>query len=166
MELEFKDDFFKRLEKINKSFFLKKMTDEAGVTAVNFIKRRFVDKNWKDKNTEPWEARKREGRGSLLARSGRLKRSIRKLTSGNYFVYIGTDVPYAQIHNEGGEIDKTVNVKSHNRTRGGRTAKVKAHSRKMKINMPKRQFMGDSEYLAKGLEMMLQRAVDEEIKDN
>jgi phage gpG-like protein len=164
MELQFDDEFMERLKKIDKSYFLKKMIDQAGVIAVNFSKQRFVDKNWRDTSTEPWKPRKRTDRGSTLVRSGRLKRSIRKLVSGNYFVYIGTDVPYAQIHNEGGEINKSVSVKSHSRTRSGRpTTRVKGHTRNMKLKIPKRQFLGDSEYLAKGLEMMMQRAVEDEI---
>ncbi|WP_376777166.1 phage virion morphogenesis protein [Flavobacterium covae] len=166
MDLDFRDEYFEKLSRISRHGFLKRLTDHAGVTAVNFVKQRFVEKNWKDNGTQPWEARKRKGRGSLLTVSGRLKRSIRKIASGNYFVYIGTDVPYAQVHNEGGETSKTVNVRSHQRKRNGRSHNVKLHTRTSRFKVPKRQFLGDSQYLARGLELMLKQAIDNELNQS
>ncbi|MGR3790684.1 phage virion morphogenesis protein [Flavobacterium sp. TN-1] len=167
MDLEFRDEYFEKLSRISRHGFLKRLTEHAGVTAVNFSKQRFVDKNWKDKGTEPWVARKRKGRGnSLMVDSARLKESIRKIASGNYFVYVGTDVPYAKVHNEGGDTTKTVNIRSHQRKRNGRSHNVKLHTRTSHFKVPKRQFLGDSEYLAKGLEMMLKRAIEEELNQS
>ena len=100
-----------------------------------------------------------------MVRSGRLKRSIRKMSEGDYFVYVGTDVPYAQIHNEGGEINKTVSVRTHSRTRKGRTETVKSHRRKMNIKMPKRQFLGDSNALVKRLERFANVEINNEIQN-
>ena len=65
--------------------------------------------------------------------SGRLKKSIRRIRVTQNSVTIGTDVPYAQIHNEGGTIKKTVSVKSHRR--------------KMNTTIPQRQFIGESAQL-------------------
>ena len=153
MYVEFKTDFFKRLQKINKPSFMRRLVTRSGVIAVNFSKERFVKKDWLDGNSrQSWEKRKKADRGSLMVRSGRLKRSIRKISEGDYFVYVGTDVPYAKIHNEGGEINKTVTVRTHDRTRKGRVETVKSHRRKMKLTMPKRQFLGDSKALAKRIE--------------
>lgn len=135
--------------------------------AVNFSKERFVQKNWIDRNREAWTPRKRPARGSILVRSGRLKRSIRKVSQGNYYVYIGTDVPYAKIHNEGGRIDRTVSVKAF--TRRGRqrgTQNVRAHSRRMNIGMPKRQFLGESALLNRRIERFMSRELDNEISRN
>ena len=181
MSIDFKSDFFNKLEKVDKSYFLKKMTNEAGTIAVNFSKERFRDKNWVDNTREKWDNRKRADRGSLLAKSGRLKRSIRKLAGGNYYVFIGTDVPYAQIHNEGGQVNKTVSVRAHTRngnkrargtTRGnGRTRKtntstirVKAHTRKMNLTIVKRQFMGNSDVLTRRIERHMYKQIINELK--
>lgn len=181
MDIQFKDEFFKKLKQVDKSAFLKKVTAEAGVIAVNFSKERFRDKNWIDKNREKWPDRKRKGRGSLMSQSGRLKRSIRKIAEGKYYVFIGTDVPYAQIHNEGGTINKVVSVSSHTRkvnprarkpTRGnGRARKpkktvvqVKAHTRRMNLNIAKRQFMGNSAILTRRIERHLYKKINTLLK--
>lgn len=180
MSVKFQDDFFKKLEKIDKPAFLKKMTNEAGIIAVNFSKERFRAKNWIDRSRESWQGRKRKGRGSLLSQSGRLKRSIRKLAEGNYYVFIGTDVPYAQIHNEGGTINKTVSVRSHTRrissrkrktTRGNgkpvkATARVRSHTRRMNLRIVKRQFMGESAVLTRRVERHMHKRVINELKKN
>ncbi|MEG0927246.1 phage virion morphogenesis protein [Chryseobacterium sp.] len=180
MNIEFRGDFLERLRRVNKSAFLNRCIGQVGVIAVNFSKERFVQKNWADRNRETWAPRKRPARGSILVRSARLKRSIRKIAQGSYYVYIGTDVPYAQIHNEGGNINKTVNVKaftrrtSPRRTRnsrgrnegGGSTQNVKAHTRRMNIRMPKRQFLGESALLNRRIERFLSKELDKEISRN
>ncbi|MGG7468693.1 phage virion morphogenesis protein [Chryseobacterium arthrosphaerae] len=170
MDIEFQGDFIQKLNRINKAAFLNRCIGQVGVIAVNFSKERFVQKNWINRTREPWQPRKRQARGSILVRSARLKRSIRKISQGNYYVYIGTDVPYAQIHNEGGQINKTVNVKaftrqtSGNRTRNRRgTQNVRAHTRRMNIRMPKRQFLGDSAVLNRRIERFISRELDNEI---
>lgn len=180
MSIEFKTDFYDRLKQVNKPAFLNRSIAQVGVIAVNFSKERFVQKNWLSNRREAWKARKRPARGSLMVQSGRLKRSIRKLSQGSYYVYIGTDDPKAQIHNEGGTINKTVTVKSHSRKRTKRatsektgkklkkrvaagTGTVKAHTRKMNITMPKRQFLGDSPILNRRIERFLSKELDKEI---
>ena len=166
MYVEFKTDFFKRLQKVNKPSFMMRLVNRSGVIAVNFSKERFVKKDWLNGTSrQNWDKRKKADRGSLMVRSGRLKRSIRKMSEGDYFVYVGTDVPYAQIHNEGGDINKTVTVRTHSRTRKGRTETVKSHRRKMNIKMPKRQFLGDSNALAKRLERFANVEINNEIQN-
>ena len=176
MSFEFKDEFFEKLKKVNKPLFLRNMTSHAGTIAVNFSKERFRNKNWVDRTREKWPNRKRKSRGTLLSKSGRLKRSIRKLAHGNYYVFIGTDVPYAQIHNEGGEIKKTVSVRAHSRSRAvtrgnGRarkpkkpTGKVKAHTRKMNLTIAKRQFLGNSAVLTRRIERHMYKQIEKELK--
>ena len=98
---------------------------------------------------------------------------------------IGTDVPYAQIHNEG--FRGNVNIKAHvrkryrnekegtgvysTRTRKERTRTkrvvdsghtVQSHTRK--INMPKRQFMGSSAVLDKQIERMMNAEFNKALK--
>lgn len=165
MYVEFKTDFFKRLQKVNRPSFMRRLVNRAGVVAVNFSKERFVRKNWVDRSREPWKKRAKKDKGSLMVRSGRLKRSIRKLSEGDYFVYVGTDVPYAQVHNEGGTISKTTNVRTHTRSRKGRgeAIKVKAHRRKMNLTLPKRQFLGDSAVLGRRIERFASKELTNEI---
>jgi phage gpG-like protein len=159
-------DFVRKLDSLTNAY--KNIPTEVATIAVNFSKDRFRDQAWLDETKENWKPRKRPRIGktgkpsnnqTLLVKTGRLKRSIRKISATEDKVVIGTDVPYAQIHNEGGTITgtakvKTHAVKSHTRTRKGRkeTVKahiVKAHSRKMNVKIPKRQFIGNSYTLQK-----------------
>lgn len=63
--------------------------------------------------SEAWERRKspiRPGR-AILTDTGQLRRSIRSRTTENSITFY-TDLPYAAIHNEGGEIKVTKKMKS------------------------------------------------------
>jgi phage gpG-like protein len=168
-------EFTRRLDSVLETY--RRLPTEIAVIAVNFSKERFRDQAWLDETKHKWKPRKnkRPGRRSqtLLVDTGRLKRSIRKIKATPEQVIIGTDVPYAEIHNEGGEINKTVNVKSHaikshrrkayTRNRSGRAERikaqtikahtVKAHARKMNLKIPSRRFMGNSYTLARRIEL-------------
>lgn len=124
------------------------LPNQIGTVAVNFAKQRFVSQNWHDTTAEPWDPRKRNRRGgkkrqkgAILVDSGRLKRSIRIVSTTTATVTIGTDVAYAQIHNDG--FDGIQSVRAHSRK--GRT--VRAHTRHME--MPRRRFLGDSAELTR-----------------
>ena len=130
--------------------------------------------------TQAWPKRKKadkKGR-SLLVKSGRLRRSIRVTGTDSDSVTVGTDVPYAQIHNEGGTIKATASVRAHRRRRyetdevsapSARRAKyvrthigtsdVKAHSRSLSTTMPQRQFMGASKPLNDNVRAYLDEGV-------
>lgn len=150
-------NFIERLNKISKA--TQKLPAQAAVTAVKFSKERFVKKNWVDRNRELWDKNKRKKRkGSVLVQTGRLKKSIRKLAWGSNYILIGTDVPYAQIHNEGGKLTATVRVGRHKRkSRAGRMHDVKAHARKMNTTIPKRQFIGQSAVLMRRIERLIEK---------
>jgi phage gpG-like protein len=157
----------------------------AGNTAVNFFQDSFARKGFIDKTYRPWKARKKiiKSRGSLMLVSGRLKNSIRITRLSNNYVSVGTDVPYARIHNEGGRVNKTVTITSHSRkinrsikvsksslknrrvtTRTTRiqagTSTVREHTRKINFEMPQRQFIGESQVLLRRIEMHLFRQLD------
>jgi phage gpG-like protein len=162
-------DFVRKLEALNKVFTT--MPTKIGTIAVNFSKERFREKNWIDNTVQPWKplSRKRKSRSgsgkarksqSILVDSGRLAHSIHKVYADQNLIIIATDVPYAQIHNEGGQITKSVEVRKHarrehQRKRAGKKGKkstvkahtVNAHMRKMNLDIPARQFMGESEEL-------------------
>ncbi|MBS1740714.1 MAG: phage virion morphogenesis protein [Bacteroidetes bacterium] len=143
----------------------------VGDLAVQFYKARFRAEGWYDASFVKWQARspnaKRNKGRAILTSTGRLRRSIRIAKLTQNIVTIGTDVPYARVHNEG--FNGTVHVKAHTRglykkkkagtgklTKTGkermktvselqRTTPVGQHNRKM--HMPKRQYMGESQYL-------------------
>lgn len=175
---------FERLGKIVSSGYKLKLMSEFGTIAVNFSKERFIKKDWKNQVSEKWTPRKRHDKGSLLAKSGQLKRSIRKMSISSEYVVIGSDVPYAKIHNEGGRSTKTIYVSSHTRKKTTpksvniRTRKpsrqrvsvgeikVKSHTRKMNLHLPKRQFMGKSRALELRLQLHLKKSLTEQINRN
>lgn len=172
-----KRQFFAQVDRIANA--MDKFPIQAAVTAERFSKERFRMKNWVDRTREPWpensEAtlkaleRKPGPKGSMMVRSSRLKKSVRKLSWTRRFIVIGTDVPYAQINNDGGTINKTVKVKPHKRviTRGrakAKTVKVKAHQRQMNTHIPQRKFLGESAILMRRIERLMERQLKEALK--
>jgi phage gpG-like protein len=167
-------DFVNKLNRLSKLY--RKFPEMAAIEAVNFSKERFVRKNWVDKSVTAWkkrkpspewhseEQKKAASRGSLMVKSGRLKRSIRKIKVTRNSVTIGTDVPYAEAHNEGAVINQMVTVKQHSRKRKGRTETVKAHRRKRKITLPERRFIGESALLLRRVERLVQREINDILK--
>jgi phage gpG-like protein len=152
-------NFIQRLQAMEKT--MKLLPSKVAIEAVRFSKERFQQGNWIGSSTETWKPRKpikqsktRAGRG-ILTDSGRLRRSIRKVQANSQKVTLGTDVPYAQVHNSGGRYTASQNVGAHMRKAHKRNGKmVKAHqvnsfSRTLTVNMPRRQFIGESPFLAK-----------------
>ncbi len=135
--------------------------------AVNWTKGNFDRQGFPGKTFEPWPKRKpgtkNDAGRAILVKTGRLKRSIRKISTGPLSASFGTDVPYAKAHNNG--FVGTVNVRQYQRAKLGkikvstgksgkpfRTKKtitgmgsVKAHQRHMKL--PRRRFIGYSPVL-------------------
>lgn len=68
----------------------------------NFERKAFFETKWKD--------RKRHGKGTLMVKSGKLRRSIRAKTGATSVTWTSSE-PYASIHNEGGEITVTKKMK-------------------------------------------------------
>lgn len=163
-KLTIKGKPWEKLKKFDQSILTGQVVKEAGVIAVNFSKDTFRTKSWHDKTREKWKPRKREDRGSLMARTGRLKRSIRRLSYGTAYVLIGTDVPYAKAHNEGETFKETVRVKSFRRRTKRGTAKVRSHKRKMNTKLPQRKFLGASHTLAKMIEYYMKKQTERMLK--
>ena len=156
----------KQLVKLLRSFPI-----TAGNLAINHFKDSFKDAAWEGK---AWEKRKpnpfesNAGSRALLVQSRALYRSIRRVEAGAGFVKIATDVPYAQIHNEGGTIVQTPTWKqrmffshasdkffaSKNTALGNQFAAMST-AKRLVIKIPKRQFMGNSEALNAKIEKRL-----------
>lgn len=161
---------FPDFSKLNLDFkqLLRKLPALIGNTALNFYKDSWNREAYIDATRERWPKRKRTtGKARrTLVKTGRLRRSLRYRTQGN-LIRIFTDVPYAQIHNEGGRVSGTASVKAHTRRpsrRVRRPVAVRAHTRRVSFNMPQRQFMDIpgtrmSRLLEKRLRLLVERAV-------
>ena len=66
-------------------------------------------------------------------------------------------MPYAKIHNEGGTIKTTQNVKPFSRTVKGKSQNVKGFGRKVNTTIPQRQFIGDDPQLKNAIEIIVNR---------
>ena len=147
----------------------------VGTEAVKFYKQSFRRQGFiDDGGVERWEPRKRgdrkdgsrrrsssRGRRSrwrgLLVQSGRLRRSIRITRRTRTHVQVGTDVPYAKAHNYGHHYRGRQLVRSHWRRYKTRSTKVRAHSRAVDRKLEARQFIGESAFLNRRLQLQMQR---------
>lgn len=153
----------------------------AATVAVNFSKERFRMQNWVDRTRQPWPPRKttrksaRRNKGKVLVDTGRLMRSVRKISATPERAVIGTDVEYARIHNDGGKIDKVEQVKTHrvrtytrkrqDRRETVREHTVHAHARRVNMQMPQRRFIGQSAVLDRRIERMMQNELVKAIRN-
>lgn len=171
MQADFKD-LIRVCDNINR--VISRIPHKVGADAVRFYKERFRQKNWIDTTPEPWKKTKKR-RGSTLMKSGRLKRSIHTIHVGADYAIVGTDVPYARAHNDGGSFEgietvRTHTVKAHKRKahiRAGKRIKagtvrahiVKSHKRRFKRTFVQRKFIGQSQHLTNQLTSMIQSEI-------
>jgi phage gpG-like protein len=148
----------KRQVEFNK--MLRQLPNIIGNTAMNYYKKSFTYQGWNEtgSSVDKWDEREpnprqtpaqkkyenKAGKRNVLVQTGRLWRSIRIISQDARTVRVGTDVPYARIHNEGGVVNRVDKVRAHTRKGKDKTAKVRVHSRTMKYTMPRRKFMGAS----------------------
>lgn len=138
----------------------------AGGMAVQYSREAFRKATW---DGQPWPDRKKDKAWSdgdrserpnraLLIKTGRLRRSVRQLYARPGEVSIGTDVPYAAIHNDGGTIRGPQRVRAHlKRSKRGKQYMVKSHLRTVNIAIPKRQFLGDSREFSQKITTLLEK---------
>lgn len=141
----------------------------------NFERKAFFDRPWK-------KTKHANARGSLMMRSGALRRSIRGTIEGKTIKW-SSSLPYASIHNQGGEITVTPKMikyfwamyyKTSGAVSGGNTQRnllLSAEAEKWKfmalmkvgskIKIEQRQFIGSHPQVRKSVE----RAVDANIKE-
>lgn len=161
-----------------------------GTDAKNHFVKSFRNQGFEDDSIQKWKPRKGEIMGSgiakvtkkskssraILVKSGDLRRSVRVISKSYRSIVIGSDLPYAQRHNDGEKIGYSY-VRPHDRkhffsttVKGGFQGtyvkrrskkieiigsidKVRGHSRKLR--MPKRQFIGHSNKLIRQLRAKL-----------
>ena len=164
-----------------KDDILKEVNDrlprKVGIIAVNHFKQNFRDSGWLDDGLHPWKRTKRQDSnspdakyGPLTSRRDHLMRSIQASTAPGE-VTIEDPVPYAAIHNDGGDITSHPTVTKKMRKyawhmvyslagikgKGKLPQKLPAEAEKWKglaltkkpkitvhAHIPQRQFMGDS----------------------
>lgn len=153
----------------------------AATEAVKFFRESFVREGFLDRSLSPWGRRQSPlGGKRLLFGIGNLMRSIRPRSIGASSAIVESDTPYSALHNDGGTITVTEQMKKYwwaqyyklsgkvKKTSRGRVSQSKtnkATNRKAefckamalmktgtKIKIPKRQFMGHSETLMSNLD--------------
>lgn len=148
-----------RLEKdlSNLDVWVRHLDTQIGNVYLNFFLDSFKREGFIDKKLEKWVKRKVSDTGrNLLVSSGRLRRSLKMQVKGKYVIF-STNVPYAEIHNKGGQVRTVQSVRPHTRKTKYGTVKVKGHKRKMNFKIPKRQFMGKSERANKRVILNLEK---------
>lgn len=113
-----------------------------GEIAVTLFHDNFTQQGFMDEELTPWENRKskKDTDRAILILRGRLRRSVRVTRKSIQEVVIGSDVPYAKVHNEGGQIQ----VSGHARkSKKGNQFPVRGYMYLAK----RRQFMGTSKKL-------------------
>lgn len=172
------DDFITDLKimagKMNK--LIKTLPGQAGSLVLenvddNFRSQSFDGDRWKARAQAP---PKKKGKGAsgnegraILVMSGRLRRSFRMTTSG-LVITIATDVPYAEIHNEGGEVKQTVTItpkmrkfffamfKETKDEKWKKMALTKKATFERSFTMPVRKFLGENATLDKNMTYLLE----------
>lgn len=133
-----------------------------GVEAVKHFKKNFETEGVPD--VDKWASRKTLRAGGtnsqkVLSKSGELSESIDYKLEGDT-VIIYSDKPYAQIHNEGGEITVTPQMRKYfwamyYTAREGKETQLmeqwKAMALAKKIKVEKRQFIGESPVLIQNI---------------
>lgn len=150
--------------------------DGIGTEALKFIDDNFAKGGFQGATFVPWEKRKKREKGAsrkILVQTAALRRSPKKIDYPNHTT-ISTDIPYAQIHNEGGTINMPSRsvILSYRGAKGGklklarrgtgtqqRRATVGAHV----IRMSKRQFIGPSPVLDRACEKVILKIISSKI---
>ena len=141
-----------------------KILNDAKVELLDEFDRNFERKGF---FSQPWQQRKKEGRGSLMLVTGKLRRSISAKVEGDKIVF-SSNMPYAAIHNEGGEIQMKPRKQVIHFNKKGKFAKKKKASYAQKasrgaytLTVPKRQFIGN----APEVQQTLERVITDNMKD-
>lgn len=139
---------------------LKRFPRLAASVAQNFFLDSFRAQAWFGETTETWAPLKdkKEAGRQILVKRGRYKRSIRIKKADWNSIIIGSDVPYAAVHNEGFRGTYTRTASRRVRIRGGYNKLSDLRKRKSSMlirgathtvrqNIPRRRSMGNSPWL-------------------
>lgn len=166
--------------------FVKNLIKDIAVDLNDEFDRNFERKAFFD---QPWEQSKLHNpKGSLMMRSGALRKSLNH-TIGEDSITWSSSLPYASIHNEGGEITVTAKMKSFfwamyykasgamTKTKGGKVSASKRNQNLSveaqqwknmalmkigsKIKIPQRQFIGDHPRVQERIQVVFDKHMEE-----
>lgn len=152
-------------EKI-KRFLERDAIDILGIEGKEHFKESFQNEGFTDKALVKWpdikestkkrKQRQNESSPKILTNEGHLGDSVDYNSDyGKGAAVFGSDLPYAQVHNEGGKVKKPARSelfkrnRKNNRFAPGTTAGRGFTFKESSSDMPKRQFIGASEVLEK-----------------
>jgi phage gpG-like protein len=164
---------------------IRKILNDVKIEAMDEFDRNFENKGFFDAGT--WQKSKYNNpKGSLMLRTGKLRKSIRAEVRENSVVFTSSKA-YASLHNEGGEIVVTEKMKKyfwakHYELSGKVKGKTTKSSQKTnaqaeyykslalmkvgsKMTIPKRQFIGDHPNLTKRIEAIVSNSLETFFKD-
>lgn len=150
---------------------------KVGRIAKDHFQSGFRQGGFQDNGTQAWQRKKRPDKyGPLMSSRQNLYGSI-YYQPGDATVTVGTSAPYAEIHNEGGDIEVTARMKrffwaKYRETNGGswkRNAKNEEAEfwktlalKKVgaKIHIPQRKFIGESQELNQKIKQKIDDEID------
>lgn len=165
---QFFHDFQQRLEALNQ-----RLPDIIGTEVVNSTVDNFRSESYFG---EKWPKRKdKKNTRKLLVKTGTLQRSPRVIRSQPGLVVVGSDVPYAEIHNEGGKINRAARSETFVRARyrtGKRKGAFKPGTttgqgftfKNYSISMPRRQFLGAHPKLRAEIQKIIKEEISNAFK--
>ncbi len=95
------DNLIKQKAKELEAYVVTRFPAEAGNTAIRFINGNFKAQGWQGSSFKPWAKNKRGG--TTLVQTGHLRSATFYITSPGMATIRNTE-PYADIHNEGGDL--------------------------------------------------------------
>lgn len=154
---------------------VKQVPRAMGTASVNFFKDNFKrqgfsgEKAWLKRKDSDFLPQKKKASG-ILIRSGSLRRSIRIIERNSDSVRVGSTLPYAKIHNEGGTIIQRPtwrqrmyfsHISDELRKKGNHRAANKwaamSIAKRLTIKIPQRKFIGESPRLEAHIKYVLER---------
>lgn len=151
--------------KVKYEKFRNQIPERIAITLVNFFKRNFDRGGFVDRPFQKWKPVKNPrniGR-KILIKSGRLRRGIKKMkvTRNIVVVGVGSEIKYAQIQNDGGQIPVTPKMRKYfwamYKQTGEEYYKSLALTKKKHLDIPARKYIGDSKALFITVDRMIQK---------
>lgn len=165
---QFFQAFQRRIEAVNQ-----KLPGIIGTEVINSATDNFRSESYFGKK---WPKRKdKKNTRKLLVKTGTLQRSPRIIRSQPGLIAVGSDVPYAPIHNNGGNINRAARSETFVRHRyksGKRKGLFKRGTttgqgftfKNYSINMPRRQFLGAHPKLKSSLQNIIKEEIESAFK--
>lgn len=162
-------DFLKMADNLKKD-----MVRYASVAGVNFFQDSFQNQGFTNENFEAWESRKNDldpGR-KILVKSSFLLNSIQVFDANENQIVYGSDAEHSEIHNNGGVIKMNITPRARryfwfmHKATGNDMWKAMALTKKqtMTVNIPKRQFIGESKTFLKELDTWMKTEIIKRFK--